>query len=605
MKSMSDKEKIKDEDVKEAVEAKSDVDVGVADTQLTNLSRQELMNELYRRGRTPEDIMNQTNLTGPELEALVTLSEGKAKGGVAQQMELFSEGGLKDEGGTIDPVSGNDVPPGSTQEEVRDDIPAQLSEGEFVFPADVVRFLGLNFLMELRQKAKAGLKRMEEMGQMGNSDEATLPDDIPFTMEDLDMAEDTQEDVIRANIGTFVPPRFNAPNAYSPTANPYSPTGVVPTVYAPYAPATAGPAGETKGLLGPSAQGAPETENRRYVNKETGQVRMIPFVKATGQSLYPIPEGFVFEPEAPKEEAKTTKVQTTKVKPVDTGDDSQDQLEREREEAMYGPGGGRISLGGEIDYAKTNRLGGPVRGSYLTKNATTFGIGYTLPGGPIPGATFIQAISAGLGNVPEGGAGKFTLNGVTITKSAEVTNAIIKDPRGPEARKLIKEHKLARRAVESLKKNNPQLTNRQAKKIADAVAQTQIAGNLTDTSVLDNSVRDGLINAVNEASKGEDGTFSSENFNQLGGSIQEAYYDAAENKRDEEEGDRAGSVPTSFTPTTGMFDDSDDYSDDFSDSYSGDPSPAEDDPFMNTGGLAGKKKKPKPKKMKRGGLASR
>ena len=40
---------------------------------------------------------------------------------------------LKDEGGTKDPVSGNDVPIGSeTKEEVRDDIPAQLSEGEFV-----------------------------------------------------------------------------------------------------------------------------------------------------------------------------------------------------------------------------------------------------------------------------------------------------------------------------------------------------------------------------------------------------------------------------------------------------------------------------------------
>jgi hypothetical protein len=62
-------------------------------------------------------------------------------------MEMFQDGGLKDEGGMIDEVSGNDVPSGSTREEVRDDIPAQLSEGEFVFPADVVRFLGLEKLM--------------------------------------------------------------------------------------------------------------------------------------------------------------------------------------------------------------------------------------------------------------------------------------------------------------------------------------------------------------------------------------------------------------------------------------------------------------------------
>ena len=43
-------------------------------------------------------------------------------------MEMFNEGGLKDEGGTVDPDSGNDVPIGSTKKEVRDDIPAMLSE---------------------------------------------------------------------------------------------------------------------------------------------------------------------------------------------------------------------------------------------------------------------------------------------------------------------------------------------------------------------------------------------------------------------------------------------------------------------------------------------
>ena len=55
-----------------------------------------------------------------------------------EQMDMFDDGGLMQEGGTVDPISGNDVPVGSTQEEVRDDIPAQLSEGEYVVPADVV-----------------------------------------------------------------------------------------------------------------------------------------------------------------------------------------------------------------------------------------------------------------------------------------------------------------------------------------------------------------------------------------------------------------------------------------------------------------------------------
>jgi hypothetical protein len=91
---------------------------------------------------------------------------------LADQMNnMFAEGGVMQEGGTVDPVSGNEVPVGAMQEEVRDDIEARLSEGEFVFPADVVRFIGLQTLMKLRDKAKAGLKRMEEIGQMGNAEE--------------------------------------------------------------------------------------------------------------------------------------------------------------------------------------------------------------------------------------------------------------------------------------------------------------------------------------------------------------------------------------------------------------------------------------------------
>ena len=101
------------------------------------------------------------------------------------QMELFGDGGLKDEGGMIDEVSGNEVPVGGTKEGVRDDIPANVSEGEFIFPEDVVRFIGLDKLMQIRQDAKMGLKKMDAMGQMGNSDEATMDDDMPFGMADL------------------------------------------------------------------------------------------------------------------------------------------------------------------------------------------------------------------------------------------------------------------------------------------------------------------------------------------------------------------------------------------------------------------------------------
>jgi hypothetical protein len=84
---------------------------------------------------------------------------------------LLATGGMKQQGGTVDPVSGNTVPVGSLQNEVRDDVPAQLSDGEFVFPADVTRYIGLDKLMQIRDAAKQGLQKMDSMGQMGNSEE--------------------------------------------------------------------------------------------------------------------------------------------------------------------------------------------------------------------------------------------------------------------------------------------------------------------------------------------------------------------------------------------------------------------------------------------------
>jgi hypothetical protein len=256
---------------------------------------------------------------------------------VEKQMELFEpvergfqDGGLMDEGGTVDPISGNDVPPGSTQEEVRDDIPAQLSEGEFVFPADVVRYFGLEKLMEMRQEAKMGLQRMEDMGQMGNSEEAIMPDNLPFDIEDLDIDEegeynDTMEmargGVVHAAAGTFMTPStgfsYQAPattgqTGYSAFRGTPAPAGATPLGYT--TPTMAGPTyttatgttnlptfGQTVG----SAQTTPTTY-KTYVNA-AGQTQQIPF--QNGKPLYPIPTGFTLQSTTPT--TATTPTTTT------------------------------------------------------------------------------------------------------------------------------------------------------------------------------------------------------------------------------------------------------------------------------------------------------
>ena len=205
-----------------------------------------------------------------------------------EQMELFNEGGLRDEGGTVEPESGNEVPSGSLQKEVADDIPILISEGEFVFPADVVRYIGLNTLMKMRQDAKQGLKMMEKMGQMGNSEEAELPDDMPFGMADLivigsDDEEDKEEKAEGGMIemqtgGLLDDPRFSDPDAPPST----------PTL-------TDEDKKEIEDSLLGTAYG--DITMRRYVNAE-GDVKYIPFIGDEPQM--PIPEGYELDNSAPK-----------------------------------------------------------------------------------------------------------------------------------------------------------------------------------------------------------------------------------------------------------------------------------------------------------------
>ena len=92
----------------------------------------------------------------------------------------------------VDPVSGNEVPPGSLPVEVRDDIDVKLSEGEYVVPADVLRFHGVKFFEDLRAEAKMGLAGMESAGRIGGQPVDSSPMDpasMGISEEDIAMLE--------------------------------------------------------------------------------------------------------------------------------------------------------------------------------------------------------------------------------------------------------------------------------------------------------------------------------------------------------------------------------------------------------------------------------
>ena len=292
-----------------------------------------------------------------------------------EQMEMFEEGGLKDDGGTVDPISGNDVPSGSTQEEVRDDIPAQLSEGEFVFPADVVRYIGLQNLMQMRQQAKMGLKEMEDMGQMGNSEEATMPDDMPFDINDIDMQDEeeynsnTEENMEMAKGGVvYAATGFSGTTTTAPTPLTTKKSSFDNTAKQPYRPAyvapeipTAAPSGGYTYGTGKKTTGGPGfddligdigvEEYRTYINDAGAEIE-VPFLNGKVLPSFTVPEGYKLKV---ADKVDSPKIQSAKVKSAKVEEDNGESGDT----TVSDLGGARTTIGG-VDYAVQYNFDGTV-----------------------------------------------------------------------------------------------------------------------------------------------------------------------------------------------------------------------------------------------------
>ena len=390
---------------------------------------------------------------------------------MAEQMELFEpvergfeDGGLMDEGGTVDPVSGNDVPPGSTQEEVRDDIPAQLSEGEFVFPADVVRYFGLEKLMTMRQEAKMGLQRMEDMGQMGNSEEAIMPDNLPFNIDDLDMEDENEyNDKQEFAVGGLAAPLQNtaftplgqaqapvqAASAAAPvqaaSAQPIQPgtTQLPGTKFTPTAVQAVTPTFQE--TIGAGVPGV-DFEMVDYVN-EAGQVIQLRKNKATGEMIDPIPEGYKLKSEQVQSAVTTpTTVESAQVT-GGNGDGAGDEGVTSGASIALGGKAVGPAIGGGIP---GTRYAGPSRkvvGSTLYDvSFKNVGVGSMLN----PTAFALNMIKED-GGLPENAIGVIGVKGnrkATIELPAVAYNSLRNDPRGQQAR-TIQEALAARDALTS------------------------------------------------------------------------------------------------------------------------------------------------------------
>jgi|DEB0MinimDraft_6_1074348.scaffolds.fasta_scaffold04127_3 hypothetical protein len=141
------------------------------------------------------DALKQRNT--PIMDGPKDFNKGGAVMNEQMEMAFMQQGGLKDDGMKRDPVSGNEVPSGSMAKEVRDDISANLSEGEYVVPADVVRFFGVKFFEDLRTEAKIGLQTMEANGRIGGE-----PVDEPM-QDEGEMSDEEFEQLIRQELGSM------------------------------------------------------------------------------------------------------------------------------------------------------------------------------------------------------------------------------------------------------------------------------------------------------------------------------------------------------------------------------------------------------------------
>lgn len=179
--------------------------------------------------------------------------------------------GFQDGGNAVESTTGNDVPIGSLPNEVADDIPARLSEGEFVLPADVVRFIGLERLMKLRDEAKEGLRRMAEVGQMGNAEDVGEKAEESFEEEGGE-EEDTGK--FESDIDEIL---SEVDSTEGQTEQAFAQGGVV---------------GGAPWIAGTDLTKAPKNPvfDVRYYKHSDGRIMYVTFFN--GKPMMPIPEGF-------------------------------------------------------------------------------------------------------------------------------------------------------------------------------------------------------------------------------------------------------------------------------------------------------------------------
>ena len=160
--------------------------LAVANKGITTVEGQEMAKNKFQLDRKKADKNGDGKLSKYE----ETTGEAIQKAMDDDELIEMAHGGMAS-GMMSDPESGNEIPMGSSAENVRDDIEVMISEGEYVLPANVVKWHGLKHIMDMQSEAEMGLMSMYDTGLIQYTDEemAEEPEEVEEAEDDVPETE--------------------------------------------------------------------------------------------------------------------------------------------------------------------------------------------------------------------------------------------------------------------------------------------------------------------------------------------------------------------------------------------------------------------------------
>jgi hypothetical protein len=144
----------------------------------------DILRGLFEQGDAVDEVSNQGYEEPPSM-AEQNLADG---GPVERQVKFVKNNNDGEEEKELP-----DPPPGATPEEVADDIPAMLSTGEYVLPANVVRYIGLDRIVGMHKSVLHKVQQMTDLGIIQNVDHNGDPEDDDTEMDFIQEPEGLSE----------------------------------------------------------------------------------------------------------------------------------------------------------------------------------------------------------------------------------------------------------------------------------------------------------------------------------------------------------------------------------------------------------------------------